>query len=484
MRKFCVLMLFILVAGVSFANVIAVDISVNTSGALPQISYRLNEAATSVNIEIFGPLPATTHVRDLAGTTNKGLNTVGWDRQDDGGNGTDSGKTYGFKITPSDSVGHASWDLLSNDADTILQHYSPRGVAVNNNVASEYFGRVYVCNHYGGTCTEGGATRTTGKGVYILYPDGSDPTAQGDTAYDGSVSWSTGNNSPYQVSVGPDDNVYITDWSDSHSGLWRGGPDCSGSFIELLDSTGRDSSGLNSVHGSISACWVEGTGASTVVYVDDEDFVGGGTGDRTYSVWRHDIGTGPFPINAAPTVVIDDDVLLNQFVSDAGAGLIRDSSDNWYRTQYRYDGTDLGSVFQLNAAGTTIQWDSLVDGGTSPDPLRGAAGQCAIDEARNRLIVGISTGHGAPVSGFAVVPLPLPVGNLATQMTTVEWAGANTRGVDLDLAGNVYVVDNINERLRIYSPPDGANSYTTETNLTLPGGDAPLGASSSWSLYQ
>jgi hypothetical protein len=473
-----------------FANVFAFDVSVSPPPGVTKISYRLNEAATSVVIEIFGPLPDTTVIRHLNGTTTKGLNTVPWNGQDDSSNPADPSKTYGFKIVATDSTGHAAWDVISDDTQKVFQFYAPRGVAVNKNVGSLYFGRIYVCEMMGGQTSAGSATRLTNDGIYILYPDGSDPTGQGDTGLAGGVDWITATDnysSPYRVNIGPDDNAYISDWSDAHSGLWRGNPDCSGSFEQILDNTGRAASGLCGNHGSIAVAWIEGTGASTAVYVDDEDYLGGGTAARAYSVWKHSIGTGPFPITAAPTVAIDDDV-LNKFVNDMGAGLIRDAAGKWYRTQDRWGGTDASSVFQISADGTTVLWASIADGagGATPDPLRGAIGGCALDEARSRFFVAISAppNGDAQTGGFAVLPIPLPVGDLATKMTVVEWTDANTRGVDCDLAGNVYLVDNVNERLRIYSPPDGANSYTTESDLTLTPGEAGYTGAKHWALYE
>ncbi len=491
MRKLCVVILFILVAGVSFANVIAVDISVNTSGAQPQISYRLNEAATSVNIEIFGPLPATTHVRNLAGTTNKGLNTVGWNRADDGGSSTDSAKTYGFKIIPSDSVGHSSWETISDHAtNKNFWFESPRGMSVNKNNGSPYFGMVYVNNTRTDPVTIPGS-RTVGDGIYALYPDGSDPLVIGDTAQTGGVDWTQTVNSPYHTFVGPDDSLWIADWSDEHSGVWRAPADLSGSWTEILDNTGRDTAGLVAgIHGSISACYVEGTDASTVLYVQDEDYpdAQGGTTTQLSSILKFEIGNGPFPWTGAPTYQIEDTwnvappgspewgILMN---SAAGA-IRRDSSGKWYIPDYRSAGTDTGSLEVFSSDGSTLEWDSLADGGVSPDPLRLNVGGLALDEARNRVI----TCSNVP-PGFIVTPLPLPTSSLDTAVTQVVWTGATSvRAIAVDLAGNVYVTSNMTEQLSIWSPPDGANSYTTETNLTLPGGEAPQGASSSWSLYK
>ncbi len=470
-RTICLLgVILVTLLGVQgvFANVFAFDISVDTSLGVPQISYRLNEPATSVEIEVFGPLPATTVISTFSGTTGKGLNTVSWS-----GSGSVAGQTYGFKITATDSVGHSSYDVISDDSNPITHFYSPRGLAVNTNNGSPYWGMVYVVEPVGGTCSEGGATRVTGNGVYILYPDLSDPTGQGNTAHAGGVSWG-GSNSPYHCSVGSDDSLWLADWSDSHSGLWRATPTCTGSFTEILDNTGRDGSGLVAgLHGSISAVSVEGTGASTVIYTMDEDL------PTAISIWKYEIGNGPFPWTGAPTAFIDHAGVGSDLVNCGGGAIARDSSGKFYVSQYRYDGTDVGSLMVYGSDGKTVEWDSLTSGGVSPDPLRNNVGGATLDEARDRLFTCSSA-----VYGFVVTPLPLPVGNLDAQVTNVEWTGSSGKGIAVDGAGNVYIIDNANERLRIYSPPDEANSFTTETNLILTGGTYVLASDSRWALYE
>ncbi|MEJ5296491.1 MAG: YCF48-related protein [Armatimonadota bacterium] len=50
-----------------------------------------------------------------------------------------------------------------------------------------------------------------------------------------------------------------------------------------------------------------------------------------------------------------------------------------------------------------------------------------------------------------------------TGVAALATGSGNPRDVAFDAVGNLYVVDNIAERLRIYSPPDGVNEYTTKS---------------------
>ena len=113
----------------------------------------------------------------------------------------------------------AGWAQVSDDNLTQSQYYSPRGVAVNTNAASSNFGRIYVSEGLGGPAVAG---RNTTDGLYVLGADQSDILSQGDIAANGLVDWTTGgSNSPFRISIAPDDSVYIADWSDSNSGVWR-----------------------------------------------------------------------------------------------------------------------------------------------------------------------------------------------------------------------------------------------------------------------
>lgn len=486
MKKFFCISLLILLLGSTnvFANVFAFDISVDTSTGVPKISYRLNDNASSVDIEVFGPLPGTTVIDTIAGGTAKGLNIEIWD-----GAGSVSGQTYGFKITAYDAAGYGDWTIINSSGGLIFDFEYPRGgVIVNNNQKSPYFGMIYVSNTRSATTVTG---RTTESGIYALYPDGTDTLAIGDTAKTGGVDWSLSTySSPYKMFVNSDDKLWIADWSDSHSGVWLAEPDLSGSFTEILSPTAPDainSAGRNSVHGSVAGVFVEGTGSSTVLYTYDEDLPDE-TEPGIRNIYKYEIGTGPFPWTSAPTIAIDENNFSSHPLWDAGYGLMvndsngkiqKDSSGNWWVSNYRA-AAGSACIMKFAPDGLSILWDDISGaGGTgnTPNILFSNLGGFAIDEANNRIISAFDA------SGINVFPFnPLPASDLGTQLTNVTGFNSN-RGVAVDAAGNVYAISNTSERLTILSPP-GVNSFDSETNLTLDGGQYVSASDARWALYE
>jgi len=467
----CIIMLTLVAIGNVSANVMSFDIKINPVGANLEIAYRLNEPCTSVDIQIVGPLPATTIATTLVGTTAFGANTVSWNW--DSGNALPTG-SYAVQVVASDALGHSSWTQISNDATSTLQYYGPRGMKVNKNQGSPYFGLTYISQSYNGVTTSSGRPNT--KGIYAVYPDGSDPFSIGTVALTGGAGWAASANSPYEVFVGPDDKVWISDYSDAHSGVWRAETaDLSGTFTLALDTAGAASTGLvTGLHGSVTGMLVKGSGANTVLYTSDEDLV------PTMSVYRYDVGNGPFPWTTPPTTWIDKSLFTKYLVNNSGMSIYEDSLGRWWVNNYRaVQGSP--NLIAFSPARDTVVWDSYYIGSGDPlsssttDPLVGNYGGFVIDEARNRIIFGQAASAGSTHPGFAVFPFgpTLPFGNLSTVVTYVTVTtplNANTRAIDIDSAGNVVTVDSNNELLRFFSPPDGANSFTTLAGYNISNG--------------
>jgi hypothetical protein len=459
------------------ANVIAYDVQVQATS----ISYRLISDASAVNVEVFGPLPATTTVREIPGGTSKGKNTIYWDRLTAGGEPTYATQTFGIRITATDNVGHATWSRI-NDLSNLIYHFeNPRGLAVNKNNGSENFGKVYVAIPRDGTTATGRAVQ---NGLYAMYPDGYDFLSQGDTAIKGGVAWvGTGNSSPYHLFVDSIDQVWIADWSDGHGGLWRANANLSGSFTQIFDHIGDVAGVANGVHGSISGVWVEGSGASTVLYWQDEDLL------SNYSIWKAEIGDGPFPYSQPAEVVINEASVTTPpyggasgLFNNCSAGIIvRDSTGDYIVGNYRSAGTDLSSLYIVSATSNALEipyvkFGSLPDCG-SPDPLRGNTAGAVLDESRGILVT------GARENGFFVIPYPLPPASEVAAQTIYINIGSVPRCIDLDAAGNIYLASNISEKMVVYSPP-GPNSFTTETAKTIVGGPSGVTGLQKWSDYR
>ena len=133
---------------------------------------------------------------------------------------------------------------------------SGSGVAVNTNVGSTYFGQVYFADSY--------AT----KGIHMLNADLS--SASTSALF---TSYFTGGNyySPGRLAINPNNNnVYIADWSDAHSGIFYFSPAMktrlNSFFTGTRDSDGRITNNSRTVGGSVSGICFQGEGDDTKLY--------------------------------------------------------------------------------------------------------------------------------------------------------------------------------------------------------------------------
>ena len=351
--------------------------------------------------------------------------------------------TSGYNSIAVSSTAAAGWTQYSNGADSQMQFYLPRGIAVNRNPGSPNFGRVYVSNGSSGTTTSG---RTLGEGLYGMTADTATLHGPGqeDTAFTGGVDWvSGGSSSPFRLMVGPDDGVYVTDWSDGHSGLWRASAGLGGTYPNVLSNANRDAGGLCDNHGSIPGVYVEGTGADTRVYTLDEDFdAGNGPG----SVLRYDVGTAT-DYNGAPVEQTWDvpNIILNM-----RADLARAEDGSWWVSQYRFT--------ESTGAPSLTRW---TDGGDVSDPIFNSADlqdydSDDVDDFVLDLAYGsIDTHHGLDLlimgrrSGGGVFVIDVSDPDAPVLMDVISAPGF-TQDVAFDAAGNLYLVNSSSETLQMW----------------------------------
>ena len=386
---------------------------VNLGGGM--YSFVLNQDAGNVTIDRWGDTPL-----DL-GALSKGTHSFSL------GGGT------GFDIAVGSSAA-AGWTQFSNDADNTSKYYLPRGVAVNRNAASPYFGWIYGSNSTAGTTISG---RTLGDGLYAMSADQADVTSQGDIEYTGGVDWvSGGSSSPFKLTVGPDNNVYITDWLDGHSGLWRAPGDLSGTWPNVLGNYNRDAAGLCDNHGSIPSVWVEGTGDGTMIYTLDEDFDLGGTPG---SVLRYDVGSAT-DYNGQPVEQTQDgmDHILNM-----RSDVVRDADGSWWIAQYRFTEVEsCPSLMRFEDGGTEPVYNSGAD--DDLPLLMATYGNLDIHDGLDLLVLGARSGYGVYIIDISDPDHPVLLETLAQS--------GYAQDVSFDAAGNVYVMSSSSETLRIWSP--------------------------------
>jgi len=211
------LLFFCLFARSAQANVYATDIRLNGS-LLPQvilpggnltISYILNETATvGVWVRLYY---GTNVVKTLASAdgnagTNAGLNSVSLNDLTNLAQGA-----YTVAITAA-ATGYATWTNITDDG-TNFEIAFPRGISVNQNTNSPYYGRVYVGNAY----DDGGGNPGDQVGLFKCNADGS-PADEGGFST-GGYGWAGDKYSPWKMAVGADDRLYVDDFALSRQGV-------------------------------------------------------------------------------------------------------------------------------------------------------------------------------------------------------------------------------------------------------------------------
>src|SRR5262245_30148630 len=135
------------------ANVYATNIRFNgglTNIAVPPgtnvaITYSLNENATlgvTININSGATTVRTIPLTSLSPGTLQGSNYVVWDGRNNSSNIV--GGVFSVSITAA-SGGYTNWVQTSPETNDFEYHvWEPRGIAVNRNTNSPYYGRVFV----------------------------------------------------------------------------------------------------------------------------------------------------------------------------------------------------------------------------------------------------------------------------------------------------------------------------------------------------
>jgi hypothetical protein len=175
------------------------------------VSFVLNEPADNVKIVFNGP----SSTLDL-GALSRGAHAF-----------AHSGATS-FQIEVTKSAPPVWTRISDDDTNALLQFFAPICISVNRNPASPHFGRIYVLEDGG----QVGGSRLTTEGIFVLNADITDAFSQGDFGLQAGLDaygiWAgTGGSDrydPFQIKVGDDDFVYISDANDPRGGILRTDP--------------------------------------------------------------------------------------------------------------------------------------------------------------------------------------------------------------------------------------------------------------------
>ncbi len=408
-------------------------------------SFTINADASSVSIIVHDE---TGDIKTIdAGALTKGQHTIPVDI-------TDLPKgTYSWSVNAVAGAVDRPVKVTDN-ANVLMQFYSPRGVAVDNDFDSPFFGRVYASETTGGAVTN----RTTQKGIYILNAALEDITNQGASSYGGNVTWGAAS-SPMRLCVAPDGKIYLTDWSDTHSGVWIMDPaNPTQTFTEVFAGLTRNDKGLASkdgvsVHGSIPHCWVTGKGEDTKLFTFDEDYVNA-VATNTGNLLQYNIGNLTSPWQQAPSAIIYNDGLNGNLQQNMNSCIAPDGRDGWWISQYRAtDAANIPSLIHVSATGSAD-----FNSGITPTLIENSnTGGMAVSYDGSRLAMGCNN----EIKVFDVIFSEAGIPSLTRIHSIKPGLGANSCGLAFDRAGNVYLISNSNERLGVWALPKPDNSFTT-----------------------
>lgn len=375
------------------------------------------------------------------------------------------GTATSFSIVVKKNVAPA-WTQISTDAN-LMRFFSARGLAVNMNPATPLFGRVYVANAVAGTTAVG--ARTTGDGIYLLNADQSDALGRGDTASTGGLNFSPApaaqnGNSPWRLEIGPDDRLYVADFSTNQGTIYRTDADVT-TGEQVLAGQGSIGPNVNvAVHTTIGGSpIVRGsleTGDLTIWAID------GALPGNFNRLMRWDIGAGPLPSSIAP-VVVHAAYPATWIGSVANVTTDNDTAPDgkFFIMENRSDGDQVGLAV-LDTDGITL-WNSITE---SRSISNNPAGR---DILRLSRAVKVSP-DGKRVAVIRddnqtwVLPVTNGIPDLGRRVLIATFPATPTAGRDVcwDAAGNLYVTSSGVELLRVWSP-GGDTTATTRSDGTF-----------------
>lgn len=438
----------------------------NTSGT---VSFTLNEAADNVKITysstttVLGPLAAGSYSTNIGATSPFAVEVT-----KNGG--------IGYKTATAPNVA----GKIQISTDPLLSIFnSPRGVAVNKNPGSPFFGRIYVANSAAGAS---GSRTLTGKGLYTLKADFSDsPNAYGNAGQQAGLPYAAASaNAPLKLSVGPDSYVYVADYGDASSLVSRMDGNLQNGQL-VLDYIGGPSTlptGQN--HGSTFKVMATGSleTGDLAVYTVDEDYKGASGAEPTLSLWRYDIGSGPLTNQNHGTKILtpywNNVSLLTDFVIG--------TNGYFYVLQYRAiqaPPNTTGPALSVYDSGGILLTNSLdmwreinADPSILGDVLTNAYGGIAISPNNKYLALNL-------LVGTWILPLKDGIPDIANRLYLDTGTTANGRSCDFDIAGNLYTVSSGDARLRAFSPGGPSVATTTSDgtfNLFVPEAEVSVAA--------
>ncbi|MDR0542704.1 MAG: T9SS type A sorting domain-containing protein [Dysgonamonadaceae bacterium] len=413
-----------------------------------KFTFTLNEDAVSVSIEIYNEGEWVQSYE--AGALTKGTHSI------DNPFGSTTFDSYGITATARPSVALAK---ISSETST-LAFTTPRGLAIDKNVSSPFFGHIYV--------SDSKNTATTG-GIYVFDAALADVTNQGTTPW--TQVFSATQYSPLRLSIAPDSRLVIADWDDLASSgvhLWNPATPATNAvsvFGGTVGANGIATQGDVKIHGSVSQAVITGSGVEAKLYTYDQDL------STILNVYN--IGTLETPWIAAPSVAIPNPAGL----ANKRGSIIPDGKGGLWIGQHRWEDSEGNpGVMHLNAQGVRDFWSKKELTANSKYNTNGSialnANQTLLATVSDNEIKVFEVSYSE--AGLPSIPAT-PTYYLETTFGSSCWA------LDFDPAGNLYAAGD-GKALHIWTFPKADNSYTTRAAVNK-GVGIPAVPSAEVSIY-
>jgi len=424
-----------------------------------QISYVLNEPADAgVAIEILSGTNVVWISAIAAGNPGalRGSYLLIWGVTNNAGNPVPLG-SYTVRITAA-ANGHGDWTQISDDFNAGNYVYAPRGIAVNRNTNSLYYGRVFVSN--GEVGPNAGFDPGDRLGIGTLNADGS-RAAEGGFS-DGGWFLPATNSRPSKIEVSDDDYLYVNDGA--RGVVLR--------FDQTISSESRTlflrpDNRPNGSTTNLSGPFITRAGTNTQVWMADTNYPGG-VGIRNWTT----AGGGMVATNDLGVTVVEAGT--NSDLNLAPFDVAVDWSNRIYTIQFRDasgDPADRVMRFPTYDSSAAPQTNADWKIGSGDDSLRGVSG-IAVDPTATYVAVAVGgSGVGLGRTGGAARILSAADGSDVQTLTPAPYH--DHTDVTWDNVGNLYVCDNWDSLWRVFSPP-GANSATNVAVQILEVAQPPL----------
>jgi hypothetical protein len=412
------------------------------------LSYTLNEAAKSVALILTDAVTsAETKVIPLTGLA-KGVNQVSISDDDL----PDGNSNWSLRAT----AGNVSQFRKISDDSEIYRYFAPKSVSIDKSPESDYFGRVYVSN----TADGAASGRNTTTGVYVLNPDASDVTGQGNTAYNGNISWTKVNGEgPRKLAVASDGRLFLSDASLANAGIYVMNPETyamSPVFQGATNAAGKLTIGGTYVGGQITAIGIRGTGANTQLYAVDKTQSG-----TTWQKYIHVYNIGEsYTWTAAPSSSFAPS---GSYIGNDNNSVVPVATGHW-AAQYRGAGSNSSGnpcMFYYDDTRKGVMFNTAEPDIISTPTNNGAL---AVNETENA--IALSNNGGVSIFTYKMSSDGIPAVTEKFR-NNLDFSDAVFDDFEFDYAGNLYAVSNNKQIVSVWSMPTDNNSCVVPARKAL-----------------